>query len=343
MEAPANHFFQTQAWADVRRADGWRSELVDGPWGSYRVLVRPLPFVGRTVVDVPYGPPGPYDDPAAVRDLLAQLADWGRRTRAAVVQIHPYVWARAGDPSVAQIRAAFAAAGFMPSTERLGYTSSYVLDLTLGEDALWDGFNSRMRGAVRKCEHLGITITDGTALDAFAIRYQEMGERTGLITEPRAFFARLEAIGLRGGGLHLLEAHVEPEAVGRPAGSGTLLAGLLFSVVGRVAVALWAHSVPESGPSGANVRLHWEAMRWAGRAGMTHYDLGGFTRDAPEGSKKAGIHLFKKQFKAEMVELPGTHALVLAPGIARAAREMRRLRARIGAVAGTIGGGGREG
>jgi lipid II:glycine glycyltransferase (peptidoglycan interpeptide bridge formation enzyme) len=159
-----------------------------------------------------------------------------------------------------------------------------------------------------------------------------MAARTGMWPESEAFFARLDSVALASGHLHLMEAHVDPEVIGRPPGSGTLVGGLLLSTVGQVAVALWAHSVPEGGPAGVNVRLHWEAMCWARRAGMTLYDLGGFTRGAAEGSKKAGIHLFKKQFKAEMVELPGTHALVLAPGIARAVRELRRLKAEIGAL-----------
>jgi len=219
----------------------------------------------------------------------------------------------------------------------LGYTHSYVVDLTPSETVLWDSFDGRMRGAVRKSERTGVTVGDRAALGAFAVRYREMAARTGMRPESEAFFARLETVALASGHLHLMEAHVDPAVIGRSPESGTLVGGLLLSKVGKVAVALWAHSVPEAGPAGVNVRLHWEAMCWARRAGMRTYDLGGFTRDAPEGSKKAGIHLFKKQFNAEMVELPGSHALVLAPGIARAARELRRLKAGIGGFAGKLG------
>jgi lipid II:glycine glycyltransferase (peptidoglycan interpeptide bridge formation enzyme) len=239
--------------------------------------------VQRTIVDVPYGPPGPYDDPAAVEELLTRLAAWAVRNRAAVVRIHPYVLARAGDPGLAQLRDQFRAQDFQPATEQLGYASSYILDLTKSETALWDSFDGRMRGAVRKSERLGVTVVEASALGAFPGLYRGMAARTGLTPESEAFFARLEAIAFDSGHLQLLEAHAtHPEAIGRPPGGETLVGGLLLSTVGRISVGLWAFSQPEGGPAGVNVLLHWEAARRAQQEGRAVYDLGGFTRDAPE-------------------------------------------------------------
>ncbi len=328
-EAPANHLFQTQAWAEIRRADGWRSERVDGPWGSYPVLVRALPVAGRTLVEAPYGPPGPYDDPEAVRDLLRRLSAWARRARAAVVRINPYLLARPGEGRIALLNQIFAELGFRRSSESMGYVHTYILDLTQGEDALWAGFESPARRAVKKSERFGVWVTDALQLGPFTTLYEGMARRTGLIPESRDFFARLEDIAVRGGHLHFLEAHAgDPASAGRPAGD-TLLAGLLFSTVGKIAVNLWGASVPEGGPVRANVRLQWEAIRWARTAGLRIYDLGGFTVDAEEGSKKAGIQRYKKQYGGELVELPGTFSLILDPWVASAASGLRRLKARL--------------
>lgn len=330
--APLSHLFQTEAWAEIRRADGWRSEQVEGPWGSYRVLVRPLPLVGGTLVEAPYGPPGPYAPPDAVRDLLSRLAVWAREARAALVRIHPYLLARAGDPRLEELANLFGEQDFRPASDPMGYAHTYTLDLTRGADALWAGFASPARRAVKKSERMGVTVMEGSDLGSFTPLYEAMAARTGLTPEPRAFFERLEAIGLRGGHLCLLEAHAAgPAALGRPS-EDTLLAGLLFSTVGRIAVNLWGASVRESGPVRANVRLQWEAIRWACRAGLELYDLGGFTPDAPEGSKREGIGRYKKQYGGDLAKLPGTYALVLDPWAARATQGLRRLKARLGAL-----------
>ncbi len=328
--APSNHLYQTPEWASVRAADGWHTERVAGPWGEYPALVRPIPLLGRVLIEVPYGPPGPYDDPAAVDELLSSLVMHSRRRRAAVVRIHPYPIPHHPVLPAAELTARFTAHAFAPDPDPLGYAHTYMIDLTASEEMLWERMEGRARTAVRKSERTDLVFSPSEDHDRFAELYFAMAARTGLVPEPADFFARMKAIAAPAGVVKLValsRPHVSAETP--DSGVHDVLAAALLSTVGDVVVYLWGASAPDAGAVCANERLQWEAIRWARAAGYRTYDLGGATADAPAGSKKAGIARFKRQFGGELVPLPGTHARVLDPWATRAARAMRRIRARL--------------
>ncbi|MCE2413298.1 GNAT family N-acetyltransferase [Candidatus Poribacteria bacterium] len=116
--------------------------------------------------------------------------------------------------------------------ERTDYFT-HLLNTNAGVESLWHAYNKRVRGAVRKAEKSGVTVTDTdseVALSTFYDMYLMTVKRLGGTPKPRAFMETL------------LERKIAKLAIATY--NGTIIAGLLYLLFNKT-VTLWCEaSVP---------------------------------------------------------------------------------------------------
>jgi hypothetical protein len=230
------------------------------PWVSRRR--GPASVVGW----VPFPYLSPVVPPALLADLLALIAQRGRKERAVVIQ---HVFAPGADVDAATLRAAGYAVA-QDTTRRL--------DLRGGVDAVWEAMERRARKAVRKAERGGVeVVTDrdpratlgAVVAEAFAARGLSSGFGPEFPPTADALRAATEA--------RVTVAVQDGREV-----------GALVTLAHRGQACVWQGGVRRSARgSGANAALYWDAIRWAA-AGCTTLDL--------VGHPEPGIRTFKEQF-----------------------------------------------
>ncbi|ABM30056.1 lipid II:glycine glycyltransferase FemX [Nitratidesulfovibrio vulgaris] len=165
--------------------------------------------------------------------------------------------------------------------------TTHVLDLTPGEEALWNGLEGRCRTAVRKAAKEGVTVepmADDAALERFVDMLEGVYARQGL-TSPntRAFYRDVwRTFGGR-------------EVVGLTARhEGRDIASALFVMDARDAYYISGASAGDCGRLSPNNILQWEAIRLALARGVVRYDFVG--SDIPR------IARFKASFGGQLHE-----------------------------------------
>lgn len=328
----AGHFLQSDAWARVRAAGGWRTlrlEVVEAagasavPVAGIQVLVRHTP-IGRFA----YAPRGPVCDPShpAWPMLVAGLR---ARLRGAIqLRVEP-PW---DDRPTA--RAVLTDAGFREA-EPVQPPSSVVLDLTASEERLLAGMAQKCRYNVRLAERRGVEVFEGGPGDLAT--FEELMAQT----------AARHGLGSRRAGYY--------EAVAQAFGPAARLYGaryadqvvamILVIRFGRSATYLYGASSGEHAEHMPNHALQWCAIVEARRAGCSTYDFwgapdalgrqaaaGGDLAAVPEASGGLwGVWRFKRGFGGTVTRTVGAwddvyspvrHALVerLLPAVRRVSR-----------------------
>jgi peptidoglycan pentaglycine glycine transferase (the first glycine) len=343
VDRAGGHVYQSRAWAEHRRASGWRPTFASTGGLRILVLTRPWPLIGGSSAYVPRGPA-----PVVGGDELGQ-ALWATTTALAregvdVVAVDPEV--RADD---AAWRSWLRRARYLGIEEI--QPSRHRLTLPLegrSEDELFAGIAKSTRQRIRKAEKQGITVVrhdmrakgaDGAddgfaapaqsasdALDAFYDLLLETGERRDFSFGPRDEFVAWWRRALAAGHLVYLEARDGD-------GSGPLLAGLvLYRHGGRLST---VHSgdpaTARQTHPGALHLLRWRAIQLAIRERCAEMDLGGADvagarREPREGEPMHGLYQHKQSFGARWLELAGAHERVIRPNRYRAGRLVARVR-----------------
>ncbi len=344
VDRPGGHVYQSRAWAEQCRADGWRPVFVS--IGSLRILAvtRPWPLLGGSSAYVPRGPvPVVGSDElgstlwAATRALAGEGVD--------VVAVDPEVRAddrvwlawlrRAGYRAIEEIQ---------PSRHRL----TLPLGAGADEDGAFKGIARSTRQRIRKAEKQGVAVVrhdrraagpegsvDGfaapvepsaNALDRFYDLLLETGERRDFSFGPRQDFVGWWRKALAAGHLVYLEARVG-DASGEP------LAGLvLYRHGGRLST---VHSGDRAGSRethpGAQHLLRWRAIQLAIREGCSEMDLGGVDlpgarREPREDEPMHGLYQHKLSFGGQWLELAGAHERVIRLNRYRVGRIVARAR-----------------
>lgn len=264
--------FHTWAWlhagAAMTGADFVPLVLVrDGvDLGVVPVLARRRgPFLTVDCVPFPYcGPLVPTEELAGCLDLLKRYAGRSHLLRT-VIQFPP-----GGDPD----EQALSSRGFT-----VAHDATYVLDTTVGVDALWSGLASEARRRVRHTEKNGITLIDDSPagpLDTFQdLTFAERGLRSGYVGKFSDHLDRIAGPDLR---VHQATAVRDGEVL-----------GVLVTLASSTEALGWMGGVfPMHRSTHASYRLYWDAIRWAAEIGVRRIDLVGVVNE--------GIGSFKKQF-----------------------------------------------
>ena len=177
-----------------------------------------------------------------------------------------FAWSKLAEPIDARFRQKF-------------YEGVVMLDLSHGPDALFRKFSENKRTNIKKAIKYGVTVEPTTSLDDISTYYaicvdwcrrkelpipaQNQFEQTFALTKNRVLFlARYE---------------------------GKIIAGVVIRFSPRGTMEYAANSSLESALRfRPNDLLHWRAIEWGCRAGMTKYNLG-------------GAHLFLRKFGGDLV------------------------------------------
>ena len=162
---------------------------------------------------------------------------------------------------------------------------THVLKTHPDYDVLWQAYNKRVRGAVRKAEKTGVVVYDTEQagdLQSFYELYLGTQKRLGGTPKPHAL---LEA---------LFRSNIAKLAIAKL--NGIIIAGLLYLYFGKT-VTLWCGaSVPEFWEYRPNNAIFHHIIKWACEAGHACVDFGASPPD------NHGLIKFKEEFRAERAD-----------------------------------------
>jgi lipid II:glycine glycyltransferase (peptidoglycan interpeptide bridge formation enzyme) len=340
VDRPGGHVYQSRAWAEHRRGEGWRPLYLSVRAFRILALTRPWPLLPGASAYVPRGPA-----PVVAGDELGP-ALWAVTKALAgagidVVAVDPEV--RADD---AAWRTWLRRCGYHPMEEIQPSRHRMTLPLAGGdEQAVFGAIAKSTRQRIRKAEKQGIVVVrhdrragedtqgDGfvmpaeapqVALDRFHDLLLETAQRKDFAFGARGVISWwLRA--LAAGHLLYLEAR-DRDATGEP------LAGLILYRHGHRLSTVHSGDpirARETHP-GALHLLRWRAIQLAIREGCLEMDLGGVdvrgARGVPrEGEPMHGLYQHKVSFGAQWLELAGAHERVIRRNRYRAGRVAARV------------------
>jgi hypothetical protein len=166
-----------------------------------------------------------------------------------------------------------------PRFRRRRYEGVVMLDLSRGPDVLLRQFSANKRTNIKKAIKYGVSVAPAKSRDEIAAYYAicvDWSHRKGLPIASEEEFQQLFA--LTDNRLLLLARH-----------QGKIIAGLVIRYVAHGVMEYAANSSLESALRlRPNDLLHWRAIEWGYREGITKYSLG-------------GTHLFLRKFGGEIV------------------------------------------
>jgi hypothetical protein len=159
------------------------------------------------------------------------------------------------------------------------YEGVVMLDLSRGPDALFRRFSENKRRNIKRAIKYGVSVepaNDPAKVSAYYPVFVEWSRLKGLSTPAEDEFH--QTMALRNNRLLLLARY-----------EGRIIAGIVIRFLSHGMMEYAANSsLQNSLHLRPNDLLHWRAIEWGCREGMTHYSLG-------------GAHLFLRKFGGEIV------------------------------------------
>jgi serine/alanine adding enzyme len=273
--APGSTFCHLSGWREVM-ADVLGHECVytiacdgAGAWRGILPLVRVRsPLFGHYLVSLPFlNAGGPIGAPDAVGDLVAHAAGLAQRFGVDLLELRTR--------------------NVVPAELRLSQRKLTVrLELPASADALWRGFDGKLRSQIRRPQREGLAARFGPdQVDAFYEVFSRNMRTLGTPVLPRAFFERLVAAF---GGLVVFGAVYR--------GAEPIAAGCGFAWRDEFEMT-WASSLREHNRSAPNMLLYWAFIEQMIVRGVRVFDFGRCTPGS-------GTHRFKRQWGGVDVPLP---------------------------------------
>ena len=181
-------------------------------------------------------------------------------------------------------------AGYGGTLTELGYEKNrtlftHLLKTSENYDVLWKAYNKRVRGAVRKAEKAGVSVSDAQTdadLEAFYGMYLATIKRLGGTPKPQSLIQ------------FLYRSRIGKLAIAKR--EGIVIAGLLYLYFNRT-VTLWCEaSDPQYLAYRPNNAIFHHIIQWACTAGYEWVDFGA---SPPENQ---GLIAHKEQYKAQKFE-----------------------------------------
>lgn len=169
----------------------------------------------------------------------------------------------------------------------LGYKNfcnpTMVVDLTHGEEAVWNNFESRARNMIRKSEKNGVVVEEkkpnASNIESFYGMLDEIYQRQGKSPpHPQSFYHEICFKLAPLGSLYFFEAKR----------NGSVIAGAIFLQSNKRLLFLSGASNKEGSKYAANSLIHWHSIKKGISCGAKAYDLGGVGQ--------VQIDKFKKSF-----------------------------------------------
>jgi len=309
--APNGQYLQLSPWRDVKRPNGWGAFRVaadggSGPIGA-QVLTRRLGPLPLSIGYAPAGPPATAFDAASLRAFTDELRAAARRHRLSHVTVDPTLGG-------AEVLEALRSAGWR-KTKTLQVDRSWVVDLHVPEDDLWQGMRSKWRQYVQKSRRSGFVVVDAGAdgIDDLFRIVVETADRAGFVYRSRDTYRRVYEAYSAGDRARVLLCR---------APDGEAVAALMLVRCGTKVVEPYGGMTAAGAEGRANYLLKWEAMRTSRERGATLYDMWGMAT--------AGITQFKQGFGGREIEYVGAWDLVVNPLARTAFKAAHALRVQVG-------------
>jgi peptidoglycan pentaglycine glycine transferase (the first glycine) len=268
-KVPRVPYQQSSLWARVKASQGWRSARVtvtrDGSiHGGAQLLYRSITLAG-TVGFVARGPVLASDDPA-----LARAAAEGLERLAAACNV-TYLIVQPPREGAEFMAPQLLRDGYRTAPEIMAphNTTTRVLDLSQGAEAILAAMRKSTRRSVRLAQRRGTMVREGGAADlsVFHSLLATTARRRGFSPPPASFFEAAWTTMAPAGMLRMAVADVDGEPV----------SAFLWVAFGDT-IHCW-----RGGWSGVhrnrrpNEALDWAGIRWAAEQGVRWYDFQGDT------------------------------------------------------------------
>ena len=287
------HYMQTRAWADIKAAFGWKSDIVELGHANIVVYKRSVPGVGKLV----YIPGATTTNPDGLTEVLRKR--YAKKAFAARLELNQLYDER--------LVSRYEALGWRSIQKHVQYRHTVTVDLSQPEDDIWMSFKSRGRYEVLQAQKAGVIIEQA---EPTADNLKKMYELMQVTSARNKFFIRDTKFTMAywykfaaDNNLKLFFATHE----------GDVLAGAIVLISGKLAWYKDGGSVRIKSNLMAPRLMQWEIMKALKQEGINTYDLGGIP--APENHKDSsmhGIYVFKSAYSKETVTLMPTLELPLS-------------------------------
>jgi peptidoglycan pentaglycine glycine transferase (the first glycine) len=266
-KAPRAPYQQSSSWARVKTSQGWRSARVTvtrngSIHGGAQLLYRSITLAG-TVGFVARGPILASDDPA-----LAEAATEGLERLAAACNL-TYLIVQPSTERSEVIAPRLLRFGYRITPEIMAphNTTTRVLDLSQGAEAILAVMRKSTRRSVRLAERRGAMVREGGAADlpVFNSLLATTARRRGFFHPPPSFFEVAWAAMAPSGMLRMGVAEVDSEPV----------SAFLWVAFGDTMYCWRGGWSGEHCYRHPNEALDWAGIRWAAEQGLRWYDFQG--------------------------------------------------------------------
>ena len=291
---PLAHVLQTWEWGQFKSRHGWAPHYLvwnddaGQPRAAALVLRRQLGRLPLRILYVPKGPAMDYGDAPLVNQVLADLEQFARQSRAILLKIDPDLSPHPQPFSPIGRR------GWYASAEQIQFRNTMEIDLRHSEDELLAAMHPKTRYNIRLAHKRGVTVRPGVLadLELLYVMYDETARRDHFIIRPLDYYRDAWGSFIEAGLAQPLIAETE----GNP-----IAALVIFRFAGR-AYYFYGMSRDLHRDKMPNHLLQWEAMRWSHAQGCTVYDMWGAPDELIESDPMWGVYRFKQGFGGQFVQ-----------------------------------------
>jgi peptidoglycan pentaglycine glycine transferase (the first glycine) len=309
------HIFQTDEWAQIKNAYGWRSSFLDLTFGNNRlakamVLERSqkiLPFFSPVrVLYIPRGPLADWDNLDGLIELLARIERIARERKAIFIKIDPEIITGNGIPGepgevsndyAIIIEDLLRSRGWVFSRDQIQFRNTVWIDLRQDEDAILAKMKQKTRYNIKLSSKKGVIIRRGSKadLDRLFQLYAQTSLRDGFAIRSREYYLDVW--------IKFIDASMAIPLIAEF--EGTILAGLFLFHFGKKSWYLYGMSSDEHRDLMPNYGLQWEAIQLSKEMGCETYDLWGAPEHFDGSDRMTGVFRFKTGLGGEVVRMIG--------------------------------------
>ena len=305
---PQGGFMQSLRWANVKIGWGFEALVSRDPQGNIKgamlVLMKRVPFLGKSLLYAPRGPVcDPYDK-ATLEDLMTGVDQLAKKHHAYMFRMDPYVLA-SDEKYISMVTGmGFSFIPGLGDFKTIQTRNNYMLNIEgKTPEEVMAGFHSKWRYNIRVAQRHGVEckVCDKSHIDEFYRLMEKTGARDGFIIRPKEYFVRM--LDCLGNYCRLYLCFYQGQAIS--GAIATQCAGKTCYVYGA--------SDNEMRNVMPNHLMQWTMIQWAIENRCKVYDFQGIPGYTDENDPNYGIYKFKKGFNGEVVEFAGEFDWIYSP------------------------------